>query len=112
MLTEVARRLRSSLRGIDFVGRFGGDEFVVVVPNVDDEAHALALAERVFASVVGSTTLQGVEVEISLSMGVALTDAACTTVDQLLQRADVAMYQSKRPGRGRLTLYTPGSDRL
>ena len=65
---------------------------------------------RISTSVVGSTTLQGVEVEISLSMGVALTDAACTTVDQLLQRADSAMYQSKRAGRGRLTLYTPGSD--
>ena len=106
VLTEVARRLRSSLRAIDVVGRFGGDEFVVVVPNVDDEAHARALAERVFGSVTGPFATDGVEIPVSVSMGVAVTDADCTTADQLLQRADVAMYHSKRQGRGRLSTYS------
>lgn len=107
VLTEIARRLRTSLRAVDVVGRFGGDEFVVVVPNVDDEAHARALAERVFGSVNGPVTVDGAEVPISVSMGVAVTDAECTTADQLLQRADVAMYHSKRQGRGRLSMYSP-----
>ncbi len=105
VLTEVAARLRASLRTTDFVGRFGGDEFVVIVPNVDDEEHAMALAERVFGSVAGLATLDGVDVDISVSMGVALTDTTCATVDDLLQRADHAMYQAKRQGRGRLSLY-------
>ncbi len=106
VLTEVASRLRSALRSSDFVGRFGGDEFVVVVPNVDDEEHALALAERVFASVTGPVWINGADINISVSMGVAVNDGGFTSVDDLLQRADQAMYQSKRDGRGRLSMYT------
>ena len=106
VLTEIARRLRSSLRAIDVVGRFGGDEFVVVVPNVDDEAHARALAERVFGSVNGPVNVDGVEIPLGVSMGVAVTDDGCNTADQLLQRADVAMYHSKRQGRRRLSIYS------
>jgi diguanylate cyclase (GGDEF)-like protein len=105
VLTEVAARLRASLRGSDVVGRFGGDEFVVVVPNVDDEVHALMLAERVFATVSGPATIDGVDLPISISMGVAITDEHCTTAEELLRRADLAMYRSKRAGRGRLTLH-------
>jgi diguanylate cyclase (GGDEF)-like protein len=110
VLTEVATRLRSALRVADFVGRFGGDEFVVVVPDVDDDAHALALAERVFATTMGPLKLDDVEIDVSLSMGLAITDAAGTTADDLLRRADAAMYRSKRRGRGRLSLYSARGD--
>ncbi len=106
VLTEVAARLRASLRGSDVVGRFGGDEFVVVVPNVDDEVHALMLAERVFATVAGPATIHGVDLPISISMGVAITDERCTTAEELLRRADLAMYRSKRAGRGRITVHS------
>ncbi len=118
VLTEVASRLRASLRSSDFVGRFGGDEFVIVVPNVDDEEHALALAARVFANVTGPARVGGVDINIGVSMGIALSSAALTSVDELLQHADEAMYQSKRDGRGRVSVYSaatsvggrPGSD--
>lgn len=105
VLTEVASRLRMSIRPTDFVGRFGGDEFVVVVPNVDDESHALALAQRVFSKVTGPAVLGGVRIEISVSMGVAVSGDIALSVEELFQRADQAMYQSKRDGRGRLSLY-------
>jgi diguanylate cyclase (GGDEF)-like protein len=107
VLTEMAARLRASLRGSDVVGRFGGDEFVVVVPNVDDAAHALALAERIFATVTGPTELGDHHVTISVSMGVAVTDDECVTADDLLHCADLAMYEAKRSGRGRLALHRP-----
>lgn len=105
VLTEVAARLRSSLRTSDFVSRFGGDEFVMILANIDDEEHARVVAERVFSSVVGSTILSGVKADISVSMGVALSSDTCRTGDDLLQRADHAMYQSKANGRRRLTLF-------
>ena len=107
VLTEVAERLRSALRTTDFVGRFGGDEFVLVAPAVADEAHAVELAERVFAAATGSTMYNDIEVDVNVSMGVALTDAECTTASGLLNRADVAMYKAKQQGRGRFALYAP-----
>ncbi len=106
VLTEVAQRLSAALRTTDFVGRFGGDEFVVVIPNVDDEPHALALANRVHASASGPTRAEGNVIDISVSMGLAVSTGLFTSVDELLQHADQAMYQSKRNGRGRVTLYT------
>ena len=110
VLTEVADRLRSALRGSDFVGRFGGDEFVVVAPAVADEAHAMELTERLFNAVTGTTRCDDIDVEVSVSMGVALTDAECTTAAGLLNRADTAMYAAKEQGRGRFALYVPPSD--
>lgn len=110
VLTEVALRLSASLRTSDFVGRFGGDEFVVVIPNVDDEAHALALADRVFTRAIGPAFVEGVEVNISLSMGVAVSTGLFSSVDELLQHADEAMYRSKREGRCRVSLFSPPSE--
>jgi diguanylate cyclase (GGDEF)-like protein len=108
VLTEVASRLSAALRSSDFVGRFGGDEFVVVVPNVDDEEHALTLAARVFESVTGATTSTGVN--ISVSMGIAVSAGLVTSANELLERADQAMYQSKRDGRGRVSLYSSATE--
>jgi diguanylate cyclase (GGDEF)-like protein/PAS domain S-box-containing protein len=109
VLTEVAQRLSGALRSCDFVGRFGGDEFVVVIPNVEDEQHALALAARVFASATGPTKGEDADIDISVSMGIAVSTGLFTSVDELLQQADLAMYQSKRNGRGRVTLYSPNA---
>ena len=110
VLTEVATRLRGAIRSGDFVGRFGGDEFVVVAPDVEGEAHALTLAQRVFDAVVGAAVCGDVDVSIGLSMGVAVTDAECATGAGLLHRADLAMYESKRRGRGRISQYSPELD--
>jgi diguanylate cyclase (GGDEF)-like protein/PAS domain S-box-containing protein len=109
VLTEVASRLRTALRSSDFVARFGGDEFVVVVTNVDDEDHALALAARVFSSVSGPVSVGESSIDVSVSMGIALGKGGSTSVDELLQNADQAMYQSKREGRGRFSLHSTTS---
>ena len=110
VLTEVANRLRSALRSSDFVGRFGGDEFVVVAPNVEDEDHACSLAQRIFDAVVGPVREEGIDVDVTLSMGVAVSDQECSTAAGLLHRSDLAMYESKRLGRSRITMYHPDLD--
>ncbi len=107
VLTQVADRFRAAMRSSDFVGRFGGDEFVVVAPAVADETHAMELAGRLFDAVTGTTRCGEIDVEVSVSMGVALTDAECTTASGLLNRADTAMYTAKKQGRGQFALYVP-----
>jgi diguanylate cyclase (GGDEF)-like protein len=110
VLTELASRLRSGLRVTDFVGRFGGDEFVVVFPDVEDADHALALAAGVFRECTGPAVLGPHRVDISVSMGLAVSDSGDGQVELLLQRADQAMYWSKQAGRGRLSLYADSAD--
>ncbi len=110
VLTEVAERLRSSLRSSDVVGRFGGDEFVVVVPDVDDEPHAFAVAQRIFDTVTGPVESEVGTIEIAVSMGVAVSDEECATASALLQRADLAMYEAKAQGRGRFSMFSPSTD--
>jgi diguanylate cyclase (GGDEF)-like protein len=105
VLTEVATRLRASVRTTDFVSRFGGDEFVVIVPNVDDIEHAGAVTQRLYQCVTGQMVVGGVHLDISLSMGVAVSDHDCNTVDELLQRADVAMYTAKGRGRAQFSVF-------
>ena len=112
VLTELASRLRSSLRVTDFVGRFGGDEFVVVFPDVADNEHALALAAGVFRECTGPATLGPHRVDISVSMGLAVAVGDEMVVPELLQRADQAMYRSKHAGRGRLTLFAEAVDEM
>ena len=107
VLTEVADRIRSTLRSSDFVGRFGGDEFVAVTPAVKDEAHAMELAERLFNAATGTVRCEDIDVEVGLSMGVALTDTECSTASGLLHRADMAMYDAKQQGRGQFVLFVP-----
>jgi diguanylate cyclase (GGDEF)-like protein/PAS domain S-box-containing protein len=107
VLAEVGERLRGALRATDIVGRFGGDEFVVVLADVDDSAHAVQLAERILAAVTGPATFDDVHLDISASVGVALSGKKEVGADALVQQADAAMYESKRAGRGRLSLYQP-----
>lgn len=105
VLTELASRLRAAMRVTDFVGRFGGDEFVVVFPEVVDHDHALALAAGVFRECTGPAVLGQQWVDISVSMGLAVSGSPDATVEELLQQADQAMYRSKNGGRGRLSLF-------
>uniref|UniRef100_UPI00261CA12A putative bifunctional diguanylate cyclase/phosphodiesterase n=1 Tax=Ilumatobacter sp. TaxID=1967498 RepID=UPI00261CA12A len=90
--------------------RFGGDEFVVVAPAVDNEEHAMALAARVFSVVTGPARCGEIDVDVSVSMGLAVSDADTSDAADLLHHADLAMYESKNAGRGRLTLSSRPSE--
>jgi diguanylate cyclase (GGDEF)-like protein/PAS domain S-box-containing protein len=106
VLRAVAGTLAKSARSFDLVGRWGGDEFVAVVANVDLPAVA-TLAERFRALVETSrVSCDGRALPITVSVGAALARAGDTT-DGLLRRADALMYESKRAGRNTATVETP-----
>lgn len=107
LLVAVARRLRESLRDVDVLGRPGGDEFLVICPDVQAPAEALLLADRLASVLHGDVELTSGAVPMRASVGVswqAAKDAASTT---LVQQADLAMYESKRRRQGQAVLYTP-----
>ena len=106
VLREVAERLRSVVRQNDLVGRLGGDEFVVICETVDEES-ALTVASRIVEAVRAPYPEIPSSLQISASVGVVLTHPSALfvpTSDELLTRADAAMYRSKNGGRDRVTI--------
>jgi len=103
VLREFALRLRRNIRGVDLACRYGGEEFVVLMPDTDyrqaqgvAERVRMAVAERAFEV----TKMRGLTVTVSV--GVALNESATDTPDVILKRADVALYRAKREGRNRV----------
>ena len=99
-LITVAERIKGSLRAIDRVGRFGGDEFVVVFPDVDNPRQLENAAERISAALGADLHLSGHRMVPSASIGIALATPA-STPDSLLRDADSALYRAKYAGRAR-----------
>jgi two-component system cell cycle response regulator len=104
VLREFATRLRRNIRGVDLPCRFGGEEFVVLMPDIDlrqaqgvAERVRQAVAERAFGGEGGRRPLR-----ITCSVGVALNEQAHETPETLLKRADIALYRAKREGRNRV----------
>lgn len=106
VLREVATRLRAVLRESDVIGRFGGDEFIVLCPDTDREA-ALAIAERLREAVEEPMPWLPVGFAVSASVGVVVrhvSDDHRPTTDELLDLADAEMYRAKNAGRNRVSL--------
>ncbi len=101
VLAELGKRLRGAVRPADTVARVGGDEFVVVCEEVDDES-ALALGERLQQAISLPLTVNGVNHWLSASIGVALGRAE---PDTLLANADTAVYRAKATRRGMVVLF-------
>jgi diguanylate cyclase (GGDEF)-like protein len=105
LLVDVAGRLRGCLRDADTAARLGGDEFVVVLEGVRGEAEALALAERIVLALGEPFSVGEAERTLSASIGLALSTLPHERPEDLLRFADLAMYRSKREGKGRVSLY-------
>ncbi len=103
VLQAVAIKLKSALRSYDTIGRYGGEEFLIISPGCD-EAAILRRAEHLRASIAGEPVItpEG-NVPVSLSLGAAVSDGA-TVQDQFLKSADEALYRAKRAGRNRVEL--------
>lgn len=112
LLVIVARRLQEQLREGDTVVRLGGDEFVVMLPalGTDEETvsrQALMVADKLRANIAKPCTLDGRHHHFTASIGITLLPGDIETVDDILKRADTAMYQSKQQGRNRVSFYQP-----
>ncbi|MGH2341314.1 PleD family two-component system response regulator [Segnochrobactraceae bacterium EtOH-i3] len=104
VLTEMSRRIRASLRGLDLCCRYGGEEFVVVLPD-SDAAQAAAVAERLRARITESPFSLGPgrgAVPVTISIGIAALGPEEMTPEGLLKKADLALYEAKRAGRNRV----------
>lgn len=99
LLEEVARRFRRSIRPDALVGRFGGDEFVVVCEDIGGEEGAVRLAEDLATVLAEPVLIDGVEVHVSASIGITLSDDGDLEPQSLIRDADVAMYRAKDLGR-------------
>ena len=111
VLTAVAQRLRESVRGTDSVLRIGGDEFIVVVPDVQEERDIRRLAAKINAAISNGGPEGLEQVDMSCSIGIAIYPSQAASSDDLFSRADAAMYEAKRRGGGCFEVYsetTPG----
>jgi diguanylate cyclase (GGDEF)-like protein len=107
LLREVALALRHALREADVICRLGGDEFAVLLAGVDDRRVIQRVVEKAGAAARRAVTLNGAEVSVSASIGVALCPESGDDAATLLRNADTAMYQAKACGKDRSVVFTP-----
>jgi diguanylate cyclase (GGDEF)-like protein/PAS domain S-box-containing protein len=108
LLVAVADRLTESLRATDTVARFGGDEFAVLLVDLDSPENAMHVAERITSVLAAPVNLGGYEVFTSASIGIALSSTGHDRPEYLLRNADVAMYRAKGAGANRYEVFDRG----
>ncbi|MEO6853003.1 MAG: diguanylate cyclase [Rhodoferax sp.] len=103
VIQMVAAVCRKQLRDLDVIGRLGGEEFAVTMPNAD-QAQAMAIAERLRQAIEAASVplAQGLPVRFTVSIGVTLLSNGLTNLDTLLDQADQALYRAKNKGRNQV----------
>ncbi len=107
LLIHVANRLRATVRASDTVARFGGDEFAILLEELEEPGDAATVVERVLAALELPVVLDDKEILVRASAGIAVSgyNGAGTEAEQLLQSADVAMYVAKARGKGSYAIF-------
>lgn len=106
LLMRVAERLLGCVRESDTVGRIGGDEFTVILSDVVSHSDISVVASKIIQAISSPFYIEGHEVGIGVSIGIASGSEVIATVDDLLNNADMAMYESKKSGKNRYTFYS------
>jgi diguanylate cyclase (GGDEF)-like protein/PAS domain S-box-containing protein len=106
ILKDVARRLVSCVREGDTVSREGGDEFVMILPDLERPEHARVVADKILKELVRPVEIGGHEIHVTPSIGISHYPNDATDVHQLLKHADNAMYQAKDAGRNTVRFFT------
>ena len=111
LLVEVGRRLSESVRPGDFVARLGGDEFGLMFDRIGSQEEAVRLAQRVADTIAQPMQIGGSEFTVQCSIGLTLSDLGQRSADEMIRDADIAMYDAKGQGRGRISVFdTPMHD--
>jgi diguanylate cyclase (GGDEF)-like protein len=110
LLRTVARRIQNSVKRQDLVSRVGGDEFIVLLASAASEAEAVGVAERILLGIKEPFRLQLGEAVVGGSIGAALAYGGEPGADELIRRADAAMYKAKNTGKNTIRLYDPSLD--
>jgi diguanylate cyclase (GGDEF)-like protein/PAS domain S-box-containing protein len=106
ILKEIARRLVSCVREVDTVSREGGDEFVVILPDLERPEHARVVADKILRELARPVEIGGHDIHVTPSIGISHYPNDATDVQQLLKQADNAMYQAKDAGRNTVRFFT------
>jgi diguanylate cyclase (GGDEF)-like protein/PAS domain S-box-containing protein len=106
VLKDIARRLVQCVREVDTVSREGGDEFVIILPDLERPEHARTVADKILKEVARPVEIAGHDIHITPSIGISHYPNDATDVQQLLKHADNAMYQAKDAGRATVRFYT------
>jgi len=106
-LKKVTHVIQDIIRPTDIFCRMGGEEFVLYLPNTDEQT-ASVLAESIRSEIESiNTKYSGHNFSISISIGISSLDEGDLSLDPLLSRADIALYESKRQGRNKVLIYQP-----
>jgi len=110
VLQQVSQRILECLRAEDTLCRFGGDEFALLLPNVESKENVAAVAEKIIKAVRQPFCIKEHELFLSVSVGIALYPAAGESKETLLQSADIAMYHVKANGKDSFCFYSDAMD--
>ena len=106
VLREVALHCQNNLREVDIIGRYGGEEFIVFLPNTSDTG-ARVVADRFCKSIANASIETNVgALSITVSLGVGTLTNDCPDLKTLIDRADQALYEAKRTGRNRVVTWS------
>lgn len=109
LLRALSERLRSVVRDRDMLGRFGGDEFIVMLRDLNGTIDPVSIAERLRAEIAKPITVDGAELFVTASIGITLADRDGITTTEMLRDADAAMYRAKSRGRDCVEVFAPGT---
>jgi diguanylate cyclase (GGDEF)-like protein len=110
LLRAVAARLLNCVRDVDTIARLGGDEFAIIQLSITDPQETVAMAERIIETLATPFSLEGHLVGIGTSVGIAVSPGDGTAGEELLQKADLALYRAKTDGRNAYRFFEPGMD--
>ncbi|MEN9645292.1 MAG: hypothetical protein RL238_1961 [Actinomycetota bacterium] len=109
LLRAMSERLRTVVRDRDLLGRFGGDEFIVMLRDVNGNYDPFEVAERLREEIAKPVLVDGAELFVTASIGITISDREGVTTGDMLRDADAAMYRAKARGRDCVEVFSPGS---